>query len=105
MRKHVLVLTTTAAILASGVITASTQAPCAQPPSTQQSPITQPKGNVTCTACGRVHLINPKSGKVLEAAKSRPQRRVGGSGRLATLAAIRRASSRVSRLSRSTNQV
>ncbi|MFZ2082122.1 MAG: hypothetical protein WAV38_36800 [Xanthobacteraceae bacterium] len=21
---------------------------------------------VTCTACGRVHLINPKSGKVLE---------------------------------------
>jgi hypothetical protein len=24
---------------------------------------------VTCTACGRVHLVNPKSGKVLEAAK------------------------------------
>jgi hypothetical protein len=41
MRKHVLVLTTTAAILASGVITASAQAPGAQTPSTQQSPITQ----------------------------------------------------------------
>jgi hypothetical protein len=26
---------------------------------------------VTCTACGRVHLINPKSGKVLEAAKKK----------------------------------
>jgi len=25
---------------------------------------------VTCTACGRVHLINPKSGKVLEFAKA-----------------------------------
>jgi hypothetical protein len=24
---------------------------------------------VTCTACGRVHLVNPKSGKVLEPAK------------------------------------
>jgi len=24
---------------------------------------------VTCTACGRVHLVNPKSGKVLEAAR------------------------------------
>jgi hypothetical protein len=24
---------------------------------------------VTCTACGRVHLINPKTGKVLETAK------------------------------------
>jgi hypothetical protein len=24
---------------------------------------------VTCTACGRVHLVNPKSGKVLEATK------------------------------------
>jgi DNA-directed RNA polymerase subunit RPC12/RpoP len=24
---------------------------------------------VTCTACGRVHLVNPKSGKVLETAK------------------------------------
>ena len=43
MRKHVLVLTTTAAILGSGVITASAQAPGAQTPSTQQSPITQPK--------------------------------------------------------------
>jgi hypothetical protein len=30
---------------------------------------------VTCTACGRVHLINPKSGEVLEAAERR-QRRV-----------------------------
>jgi len=24
---------------------------------------------VTCTTCGRVHLINPKTGKVLETAK------------------------------------
>jgi DNA-directed RNA polymerase subunit RPC12/RpoP len=24
---------------------------------------------VTCTACGRIHLVNPKSGKVLESAK------------------------------------
>jgi RNase P subunit RPR2 len=24
---------------------------------------------VTCTACGWIHLINPKSGKVLESAK------------------------------------
>ncbi len=24
---------------------------------------------VTCTACGRVQLVNPKSGKVLEPAK------------------------------------
>jgi hypothetical protein len=24
---------------------------------------------VTCTACGRVHLINPKTGKILESAK------------------------------------
>jgi hypothetical protein len=24
---------------------------------------------VTCTACGRVHLVNPKSGKVLESEK------------------------------------
>ncbi len=24
---------------------------------------------VTCTACGREHLVNPKSGKVLEPAK------------------------------------
>jgi hypothetical protein len=24
---------------------------------------------VTCTACGRVHLINQKTGKILEAAK------------------------------------
>ncbi len=41
MRKPVLVLTTTAAILASGVITASAQAPGAQTPSAQQSPTTQ----------------------------------------------------------------
>jgi len=26
---------------------------------------------VTCTACGRVHLINPKSGKVLESAEKK----------------------------------
>jgi hypothetical protein len=31
---------------------------------------------VTCIACGRVHLINAKSGEVLEAAERR-QRRVG----------------------------
>jgi hypothetical protein len=24
---------------------------------------------LTCTACGRIHLVNPKSGKVLESAK------------------------------------
>ena len=24
---------------------------------------------VTCTACGRVHLINPKTGKILESTK------------------------------------
>jgi hypothetical protein len=37
MRKHVLVLTTTAAILAFGTIAASAQAPSAQTPGTQQS--------------------------------------------------------------------
>jgi hypothetical protein len=25
---------------------------------------------VTCTACGRVHLVSPKSGKVIESAKA-----------------------------------
>ena len=25
---------------------------------------------VTCTACGGIHLVNPKTGKVLEAAKT-----------------------------------
>jgi hypothetical protein len=24
---------------------------------------------VTCTACGRIHLVNPKTGKVIERAK------------------------------------
>jgi hypothetical protein len=43
MRNHVLVLTTTAAILACGAIAATAQAPGAQTPSTQQSPTTQPK--------------------------------------------------------------
>ncbi len=43
MRKHVFVLTTTAAILACGAIAASAQAPSAQTPGTQQSPTTQPK--------------------------------------------------------------
>jgi hypothetical protein len=43
MRKHVFVLTTTAAILACGAIAASAQAPGAQTPGTQQSPTTQPK--------------------------------------------------------------
>ena len=38
MRKHVLVLTTAAAILGYGAIAASAQAPGAQTPSTQQSP-------------------------------------------------------------------
>jgi hypothetical protein len=42
MRKHVLVLTTTAAILACGAITASAQAPGAETPGTQQSPTAQP---------------------------------------------------------------
>ena len=42
MRKHVFVLTTTAAILACGAIAASAQAPGAQTPGTQQSPTTQP---------------------------------------------------------------
>jgi hypothetical protein len=41
MRKHVFVLTTTAAILACGAIAASAQAPGAQNPGTQQSPTTQ----------------------------------------------------------------
>jgi hypothetical protein len=41
MRKHLLVLTTTAAILSCGAI-ASAQAPGAQTPGTQQSPTTQP---------------------------------------------------------------
>jgi EF hand len=41
MRKHVLVLTTTAAILACGAVTASAQTPSAQP-GTQQSPVTPP---------------------------------------------------------------
>jgi hypothetical protein len=41
MRKHVIVLTTTAAILSYGAI-ASAQAPGAQTPGTQQSPTTQP---------------------------------------------------------------
>ena len=43
MRKHVFVLTTTAAILACGAIAASAQAPGAQTPGTQQTPTTQPK--------------------------------------------------------------
>ena len=43
MRKHVFVLTTTAAILACGAIAASAQAPGAQTPGTQMSPTTQPK--------------------------------------------------------------
>ena len=42
MRKHVLLLTTTAAILACGAIAASAQAPVAQAPATQQNPTTQP---------------------------------------------------------------
>ncbi len=25
---------------------------------------------VTCTACGRIHLVNPKSGKALESTKA-----------------------------------
>ena len=41
MRKHVLALTTTAAILVCGTVTASAQTPSAQP-GTQQSPVTQP---------------------------------------------------------------
>jgi hypothetical protein len=41
MRKHVLVLTTTAAILTCGAIGASAQAPGVQNPSSQQSPTTQ----------------------------------------------------------------
>jgi hypothetical protein len=41
MRNHVLVLTTSAVILACGVA-ASAQAPSAQSPSAQQSPATQP---------------------------------------------------------------
>ncbi len=43
MLKHVLVLTTTVVILASGVITATAQAPGAQTLSTEQSPTAQPK--------------------------------------------------------------
>ena len=32
---------------------------------------------VTCTACTQVHLVNPKTGKVLGLAKIRPPRRRG----------------------------
>ena len=48
MRKHVLVLTTAAAILGYGAIGASAQAPGAQTPSTQQSPTPQvtPSGSM-----------------------------------------------------------
>jgi len=42
MRKHVLLLTTTAAILAYGGVGAGAQTPVARTPATQQSPITQP---------------------------------------------------------------
>jgi EF hand domain-containing protein len=42
MRKHMLVLTTTAAILTCGAIAATAQAPGAQTPGTQQSPAAQP---------------------------------------------------------------
>jgi len=42
MRKSMLLLTTTAAIIACGAIAASAQAPVAQTPSTQQSPTTPP---------------------------------------------------------------
>jgi hypothetical protein len=42
MRKYVLVLTTTAAVLACGAVAASAQAPVAQAPAGQQSPIAQP---------------------------------------------------------------
>jgi hypothetical protein len=42
MRKHVLVFTTTAVILACGVIAATAQSPGAQAPGTQQSPTIQP---------------------------------------------------------------
>jgi EF hand len=41
MQKHVLVLTTTAAILACGAITTTAQAPGAQTPGPQQSPTTE----------------------------------------------------------------
>ena len=44
MRKHMLVLTTTVALLACGAIPASAQAPGAPAPS-QQSPTTQPIPN------------------------------------------------------------
>jgi hypothetical protein len=43
MRKHALIFTTAAAILACGAIAASAQAPAAETPGTQQSPPTQPK--------------------------------------------------------------
>jgi hypothetical protein len=43
MRKHALIFTTVAAILACGAIAAGAQAPAAQTPGTQQSPTTQPK--------------------------------------------------------------
>jgi hypothetical protein len=48
MRKHVLLLTTAAAILGYGAIAASAQAPGAQTPSTQQSPTPQvtPSGSM-----------------------------------------------------------
>jgi hypothetical protein len=58
---------------------------------------------VTCTACGRVHLVNRKSGKVLGLRNEieRLQRRVVSSGSLAIFTAIRRASSLLSSLAAS----
>ena len=50
MRKHVLVLMTTAAILTCGAIAATAQAPGAQTPGTQQSPTTQPILAVRCSS-------------------------------------------------------
>jgi hypothetical protein len=47
MRKHVLLLMATSAILACGSDAASAQAPCAQTPSTQQRSTTQPTPDPT----------------------------------------------------------
>jgi hypothetical protein len=53
MQKHVLVLTTTAAILACGAITATAQAPGSQTPGPQQSPTTEPTPSAPGGMMGR----------------------------------------------------
>lgn len=69
MRKHVLVLKTTAAILACGAFAASAQVPSAQTPGTQQGPNTQPNSRrsdagANCNAVPKPHVKRVKLGCV-----------------------------------------